>query len=52
MSRPWKVGLGTYITLPYLNSQGKNMGGGVETPPSILDKNSPIGTGLRSQDSK
>ena len=40
MSRPRKVGLGTCITLPYLNSKGKIMGGGGkpaphETPPTV-----------------
>ena len=32
MSRPRKVGLGTCITLPYLNSKGKIMGGGGGKP--------------------
>ena len=41
-----KVGQGTCITLPYLNSKGKIIGGGEPPPPSILDKNSPIGIGL------
>ena len=40
MSRPRKVGQGTCITLPYLNSKGKIMGGGGkpaphETPPTV-----------------
>ena len=44
MSRPWKGTL--FVTLPYLFSKGKIIrgGGGKHPhPPSILDKNSPIG---------
>jgi len=49
MSRPLKVGLGTCITLPYLNCKGKIIGGGVNpSPPYILDKNSPIGKGVNN----
>ena len=47
ISRPWKVGTGTCIKLPYLNSVGKIMGG--TSPQSILDidNNSPSGLGLK-----
>ena len=50
LSRPWKFGLETCITLPYLNSNGKIMGGLENTPPLtkyILDKYSPIGIGSK-----
>ncbi len=33
ISRPWKVGQGTCITLPYLNSKSKIIGGGGKHPP-------------------
>jgi len=42
MNRPWKFGLGTCFSLPYLTSKGKII---EAPPPSILDKN--IGIGLR-----
>ena len=49
MSRPWKVGLGTCITLPSPNSKGKIIERGWKTlPPPIYIKNySPIGLGLK-----
>jgi len=31
-----KVGLGTWITLPYLNSKGKIIGGGGTPPPIYI----------------
>ena len=44
MSRPWKVGIGTCITLFYPNSKGKIIGGGRKTPPppKYIRQNSPI----------
>ena len=44
MSRPWKVGLGTWHTLPDLTTKSKIIEG--EPPSPQVDKKSPIGIGL------
>ena len=49
MCSPWKVGLGTWITLPYLNSKCKIKGLG--PPPSILEKKHNRDTRLRLYES-